>query len=77
MTTLSVSTVSSPCSLATATAVVFSFSESGDAVLNLVAGFLYANGHLDVVKAHNQNLYEWLLVFGAFLTQPRQPSWPW
>ena len=67
MTTLSVSAVSSPCNLATAPAVVFSFSERCDAVLNLVAGFLHANGHFDVVETHYQNLYEWLLILGAFL----------
>lgn len=32
-------------------AVVFLFSQCGDAVLYLVAGFLYADSHLDVVHS--------------------------
>lgn len=51
MTTLSASAVSSPCNLATVFAVVFLFSQCGDAVLYLVAGFLYADSHLDVVHS--------------------------
>ena len=51
MTTLSASAVSSPCNLATVFAVVFLFSQCGDAVLYLVARFLYADSHLDVVHS--------------------------
>ena len=51
MTTLSASAVSSLCNLATVFAVVFLFSQCGDAVLYLVAGFLYADSHLDVVHS--------------------------
>lgn len=67
MTTLSVSAVSSPCNLATVFAVAFLFSQCGDAVLYLVAGFLYADSHLDVVQVHYQNLHKRLLVLGSFL----------
>ena len=67
MTTLSVSAVSSPCNLATASAVVFSFSQRSDAVLYLVSGLLDTDGHFDIVQTHYKNLHKWLLVLGTLL----------